>query len=61
MSDQAKDQAKKVAQVAKAAVPKKGSIELFSPAYFAACTVGGMIGTKEREQQSLYFPSKALS
>ena len=46
MSDQAKDQAKKVAQVAKAAVPKRGSIELFSPQYFAACTIGGMIGTK---------------
>jgi hypothetical protein len=44
MADQAKDKAKKVAQVAKAAVPTKGSIELFSPAYFAACTFGGMIG-----------------
>jgi hypothetical protein len=49
MTDQAKDQAKKVAQVAKAAVPKKGSIELFSPAYFAACTVGGMIGMKKEK------------
>jgi hypothetical protein len=52
MSDQAKEQAKKVAQVAKAAVPKRGSIELFSPQYFVACTIGGMIGT---ETANLYI------
>ncbi|KAF2674427.1 putative mitochondrial phosphate transporter Pic2 [Microthyrium microscopicum] len=27
----------------KKAVPKRGSIELFSPTYFAACTLGGII------------------
>jgi len=28
----------------KKAVPKKGSIELFTPQYFAACTLGGILG-----------------
>jgi hypothetical protein len=27
------------------AVKPKGKIELFSPQYFAACTLGGIIGT----------------
>lgn len=27
------------------AVKSKGKIELFSPEYFAACTLGGIIGT----------------
>jgi hypothetical protein len=38
------DQAKKAAAAVAAATPKRGSIELFSPSYFAACTLGGIIG-----------------
>jgi hypothetical protein len=36
MADQAKD-------AVKSALPKKGKIELYSPAYFAACTIGGIV------------------
>lgn len=44
----------KVKQKVPEAVTPKGKIELYSPAYFAACTLGGIIGTKELRAQSTF-------